>query len=275
MTTDTEQAARDAAYNNTEAVKDSVSRVADWENRSAAARARPGTILDLAYGPAPRNRIDYFPSERQNAPLFVFIHGGYWQRNSKETFSFIAGGPQAHGIAVAVTGYTLAPEASLTEIVGEVASALDYLCANADRLGFDPARIYVGGWSAGGHLAAVSAGHPRVRGVFSISGIFDLAPIAETYINDKVALDDTEISTLSPLTNIPPTDVSYRIHVGSLELPALQKQSAIFASALQQQEKPVEFVTLEGMNHFTIVEELADANGALAQGLARLVGETD
>ena len=87
----------------------------------------------------------------------MFIHGGYWQRNEKEMFAFVAEGPLPHGIDVALLGYTLAPDASLTEIVGEIDRALSYLSAHAGELGFDPGRLFVGGWSAGGHLTAMAA----------------------------------------------------------------------------------------------------------------------
>ena len=99
-------------------------------------RARPDAQLDIVYGERPRARLDYFPSGTMLPALFLFIHGGYWQRNEKEMFAFVAEGPLRHGIDVAVVGYTLAPDASLTEIVGEIHQALDYLCAHADDAWF-------------------------------------------------------------------------------------------------------------------------------------------
>ncbi len=129
--------ALDAAYNNAAAVADSQDWVARWRARSAEVRASPGARLDIPYGPRPRARLDYLPCGRKQAPLFVFIHGGYWQRNDKETFAFVADGPSAHGIDVAIPGYTLAPEVRLTDIVEEMRQALTFLSDNAGDLGFD------------------------------------------------------------------------------------------------------------------------------------------
>ncbi len=109
----------------------------------------------------------------------MFIHGGYWQRNEKERFSFTALGPLAHGINVAVPGYTLAPEARLTDIVAEMRQALTYLAEHAGESRLrSRSSIFIGGWSAGGHLTAAVADHPAVAGGMPISGIFDLEPIA-------------------------------------------------------------------------------------------------
>src|SRR5262245_51833244 len=93
----------DAAYNNSEAVADSPQWLARWREASVRVRARPDARLDIVYGARPRARFDYFPcgrlsGNRARAPLFLFIHGGYWQRNEKETFAFVAEGPLAHGI---------------------------------------------------------------------------------------------------------------------------------------------------------------------------------
>jgi acetyl esterase/lipase len=110
-----------------------------------------------SYGARSRARLDYFPCGKKQAPLFVFIHGGYWQRNEKETFAFVADGPRAHGIDVAVPGYTLAPQARLTDIVEEIHGALTWLSQGADHFGFDREAVFVGGWSAGGHLTAAVA----------------------------------------------------------------------------------------------------------------------
>lgn len=266
-----DRATLDAAYNNSAAVATSASHVAEWERRSAVVREAPFATLDLPYGPAPKNRIDYFASGADGAPLLIFLHGGYWQRNSKSTFSFIAEGLLAHGIDVAVVGYTLAPEARLSQIVAEVEAAIGYLVASAATLPFDPDKIYVGGWSAGGQLAAMAAPNPHVRGVLAISGIFDLEPMAKCYINDALNLDESEIRTLSPVHNIPPTDARYLIYVGGDELPELQRQSGEYADVLKARGLAVDLTAVPGMNHFTVVEELAHPDGILAKGLAKMM----
>ncbi|MZR31539.1 alpha/beta hydrolase [Sneathiella litorea] len=264
------KATLDAAYNNSAAVTESASMIADWERRGKIVRSQPNARLDIEYGPRPRNRIDYFATQRKHSPLFVFIHGGYWQRNSKETFSFISEGPVAHGMNVAVIGYTLAPDASLTEIVAETHAALDLLYARATELEFDPTSIHVGGWSAGGHLAAIAAHHPHVKGVLSISGIFDLEPIEKTYINEKVQLSQNEIKTLSPIKNISPNEIPYLLFVGGSELSELRRQSEIFSSALKQAGIRASLIIPDDLNHFTILEEIARPNGTLSVELERM-----
>src|SRR6202008_1191255 len=110
------QEARDRAFNNSLAVADSQAIVRGWEERSAELRARNPATLNLTFGPRERNRIDFLKAA-DDAPTLVFIHGGYWQMRSKESFTFCATGPMARGINVALMGYTLAPEAGLDEMV--------------------------------------------------------------------------------------------------------------------------------------------------------------
>src|SRR6185436_6915339 len=131
-----DRAALDAAYDNTGAVKDSQAYRERWWKVSEALRAAPPSQRDLRYGPRPRATLDFFPGAASGAPLFVFIHGGYWQRNEKERFSFVALGPLAYGINVAVPGYMLAPEARLTDIVGAMRAALTFLAGCSKELGF-------------------------------------------------------------------------------------------------------------------------------------------
>jgi arylformamidase len=128
-----DRAALDAAYNNGAAVANSGSIVAAWEARSAELRLRDSAMLDLAYGPRPRNRIDFIKCATPRAPTLAFVHGGYWQMRAKESFSFLATGPLAIGMNVAFVGYTLAPTAAMDEIVGEVRRALDWLAGAVAR----------------------------------------------------------------------------------------------------------------------------------------------
>lgn len=266
-----DRAALDAAYDNTGAVAESQTYRAQWWDRSAAIRAEPSARLDLRYGKRPRAMLDYFPA-KAGAPLFVFIHGGYWQRNEKERFSFVVPGPRAHGINVALPGYTLGPDARLTDIVDEIRQSLSCLADQAATLGFDPARIFVGGWSAGGHLAAAVVDHPAVRGALPISGIFDLEPIALGVLNDKLSLSRDEIEKLSPLRNLPTRQVPMKLAVGGAELPELRRQSEEHFRALTARGLPATLTELPGQNHFSILEELARPDGALTRALVELVG---
>ena len=251
-----DRAALDAAYNNSAAVANSAQIVADWQARSD--RLRPSS-RELRYGKAERNRIDLFEA-RPGAPLLAFIHGGYWQMRAKENFSFLAAGPLAHGISVAMVGYTLAPEARLDGIVAEVHSALDSL-ATMKR------KIVLSGWSAGGHLTAMAMSHPAVSAGLAISGIFDLEPIRLCYLNEKLRLDEAEARRNSPILN-PSTGKPVTIAYGADELPELRRQSEDYGKAV----KGSKLVPLAGHDHFSILEELASPSGALTGQVRTLMG---
>jgi arylformamidase len=266
-----DRATLDAAYDNTAAVKDSQDYRARWWEASTAIRAEPESRLNLRYGPRPRATLDYFPAVAVKSPLFMFVHGGYWQRNEKERFSFVAPGPRAHGISVAVPGYTLAPEARLKDIVAEIRDALTFLMDRAEELGFDCNAVFVGGWSAGGHLTAAVSDHPAVRGGLPISGIFDLEPIALGVLNDKLSLDADEIATLSPLKRLAGCTPPLHLFVGNAELPELKRQSEVYALAAGARGLPCSLTVLPGHHHFSILNELSDPNGALTGALLDLI----
>jgi acetyl esterase/lipase len=253
-----DRAALDAAYNNGAAVKDSAQIVAGWEARSARLRAAHPDAMDLRYGKDERNRIDYFAA-RRDGPVLMFIHGGYWQNRAKELFAFVAEGPLAWGINVALVGYTLAPQKRLDGIVAEIHAAAGWLAQSVPMLGGNAKQLFVSGWSAGGHLTAMAMRHPAVRGGLAISGIYDLEPMRLSYINDKLRLDEDEARRNSPGRTEKPLSIAY----GADELPELGRQSEDYAKLLNTKA-----VAVPGRNHFTVLEELASPHGALT-ALAR------
>lgn len=259
----------DDAYNNGLAVRNSAEKVAEWTERSAALRRERPDLLDIPYGPKPRNRIDLFRSGHQNAPLFAFIHGGYWQRNSKEVFSCVANGPLAHGFDVALIGYTLAPEATLTQIVAEVRGALQWLRAQGRQHGIPAERILASGWSAGGHLTAMTLGEADAG--LSISGVFDIEPCRINYLNDALHLTENEVQSLSPIRQLPQRSAPLIVTYGEAELPELQRQSRDYHDARKNVGPSSELMPLAGHDHFSIIEELASPDGVLAKTAARLL----
>lgn len=262
------QAALDAAYDNMAAVPSSAERLANWSERSAALRARQVGELELPYGPKPRNRFDVFRSGRQAAPLVVFIHGGWWQRNSKEIFSCMALGPMERGFDVALLGYTLAPEARLSQIVEEARAGIDAIVAHQVRRG-TLQRCILSGWSAGGHLTAATLDHPAVTAGLSISGVFDLEPIRHSYINNKLGLDPAEVAAFSP-ARAKPCGKPLALAFGLAELPELQRQSADYGRSCARHGAAALGYPLAGHDHFSILEELATPSGVLVDALSTL-----
>lgn len=255
-----DRAALDAAYDNSAAVKNSAQITAGWQARSARVRAQYPDGLDLRYGPAERNRIDLFQVKR-DAPLLIFIHGGYWQRRAKEDFAFLVPGVLAHGISVALVGYTLAPEKRLDGIVGEIRTAISYLDSQANR-------IAVCGWSAGGHLAAMAMQMPAVNAGLLISGLYDLEPIRLSYINDKLRLDALEAQRNSPIS-LPAYSEPVTIAYGAGEQPEMRRQSEEYARVVKQSK----LLPLANHDHFTILDELASPDGRLTAEVRALLGK--
>jgi arylformamidase len=264
---------RDRGLNNGVAVPGSIEMVAGWEQRSGDLRKRYPDHIDLRYGPRERNRIDFLKAG-DNAPTLLFIHGGYWQARAKEVFTVVAEGPMAHGINVALIGYTLAPDATLDEIVAEIHAGIDYLSGQLPSLGAAGDGIVVSGWSAGGHLTSMALSHPKVRGGMAISGIYDLEPIRHSYLNEKLKADEAVVRRNSPMMTAGGPLKPLSLVVGSAELPLLRKQTADFAGHRAKHGLPVTYEEIPGADHFTIMHEMMAPKGRITTLIRQLFERT-
>lgn len=246
-----------------------------YVDRSKQAHAQVKCIKDLRYGSAERALIDYFPASKSaggKAPgLMVFIHGGYWQELSKNESAFLAPAWHAAGLAHAVVGYTLAPQARVGEIVAQCRAAVAYLRDQANSLGHDPQRIVVAGSSAGGYLAAACAADASLGllGFVPISGVFDLRPLVGTSINEALGMTLDEAAQLSGLTKNA-TRVPGVIAWGEIETDAFKQQSQALAAHLRANEQGCETLELVQRNHFDAVHELGDPQSALFAAVRKL-----
>jgi len=264
------RAARDAAYNNTAACPGGPAYVEALRAASVAFRAAHAAHLDLPYGPTPREAWDLFPGA-PGSDCLVFIHGGYWQRNDRQGAAAAVAGAVASGWSAALPGYTLAPDATLTQIVAQMRAALDWLGRHGPAHGIT-GRIVVSGWSAGGHLAAMMLGHPAVSASLAISGVFELGPVRDTYLNEKLRLTDEEIEALSPL-RLPPTDKPMALAYGTAELAALVGDSRRLHTRRAAHHCPGALLPVPHADHFTVIDALRAPNGPLLR-LARTLLET-
>jgi hypothetical protein len=263
------QRERDSAYNNTEAVPDCAELIEERNAASAAFRAQAGHALDLRYGEGQREAWDIYRGPDANAPVLAFIHGGYWQRNRREDFACLAEGALAMGWNVAMCGYPLAPEATMERIVWQIQAALDWLSAHGAEHGAG-GPVVLSGWSAGGHLAALGAEHPAVSAALAISGIYELGPIRDTYLNVALKLTDEEIVELSPMRR-PVAMKPIAIVYGGIELPELCRQSRHFHGIRSEAQAPGPLLAVPGADHFRVLDALRQPGGALLRVAADLL----
>ena len=195
----------------------------------------------------------------------VFIHGGFWQEGSKAGSGFPARWLTGNNWAHVGVGYTLTPEASLAAIVDETALALCTLARRAGEFGLDQDRIILAGHSAGAHLAAAilagmggeNAAHLPAKAVL-ISGVYDLAPIAASYVNDAVDLDAADIARLSPLYGRPLKDLPVQLLIGSEETEAFHAQTSALHAAWKEDLSHLSLQPAPGCDHFDILDQLCD-----------------
>jgi arylformamidase len=246
-------------------------------HRAATRDAR----LGLSYGPSPRQTIDLFPGSNAgaDAPLVMFIHGGFWRMRSPREFSHMAAGANANGVTVALAGYDLCPQVTLAAIIEEMWAACLYLWRDQRK------RITVVGHSAGGHLAACmvatdfktlapDAPADLVPAGIAISGVFDLDPMLKISVNDDLKLDAKQAHDCSPLTWKVPAGRILDVVVGGAESSEFLRQSRIIADAWRQDMVDTRYEEVPGANHFTVIEPLADPDSSMTKrlvGLARQV----
>jgi len=273
-------------YNPRATIPEFAAIFAQWKVRAAQARDTLPARLDLAYGSAPAEKLDYFPAAASAAagsaaapsPVLVFIHGGYWRALDKADFSWVAPGYVTAGISVAVVNYGLAPKTPLGEIVAQLRRCLAWIHTHAQDLSVDPARIFCSGHSAGAHLTAmmlatdwttVSPELPRalLAGALTISGLFDLEPLTRAeFLRHDLALDAAAARQLSP-AYLPLKSATPLLRaVGALESGEFHRQSELIA-----QHWPSVCTTalldVPDCNHLTVCDAFAAPGTMLFEAL--------
>ncbi len=270
-------------YDNSGRVASADALVDAYINDAMAFRELPevDAQYDLVYGPALRNRMDVFwPASEQGkarqSPLVMFIHGGYWQRLDRSSFSHLAKGLLANDIAVIMPSYTLCPDIKIAGIINEIRRA----CIVANHMFKRPLTAI--GHSAGGHLAACAMAtdwetiHPGlpadlIASGMGISGLYDLLPLLQTPINDSLGMDESSAKAASPLDWMPDGLHQFEAWVGGDESDEFHRQSRDLAQRWSMLGTPANYVSVDGANHFTVVDQLIDPQSPMVQRIVELV----
>lgn len=254
-------------YNNRALVPDHPAVMAMWRDRAEAARATHPPV-EIAYGDGAREVMDLFEAG-PDAPVAIFLHGGYWQSLDKDWFGGVAPALLAHGISVAIPSYDLAPAVRVGQIVGQMRRAVETIRARTGR------RPLVFGHSAGGHMAAAMLSEGRACAAVAISGVFDPEPLIETSLNVALGLDVLEACALNILrwpapNGSTPGGTVLDCLVGGDESPEFIRQSRDMAEVWGAQGVETRFQALPGLNHFTVLDPLFDADSAMVRRIAEL-----
>lgn len=227
----------------------------------------------LQYGPHPDEWMWYAPSSDRDAPLQVFIHGGYWRRLSADDGTLWSAQFHALGAASASINYSLCPSQPLRELVRQTRAAVQFLVERADDLGHDPLRIHVCGHSAGAQLAGMCLVEPDhgIAGATMLSGVFDLTPLLHTNVNNDIRLDEAEARALSPMTHVASSSIPMVVSVGENDTEEYRRQALQWASAWAEVpgNLPPTMIQVIDRNHFDSIYGLADATTALGSAVLR------
>ena len=269
-------------YNARAAIPDADEISVRWANASAEARATNTCHIGIKYGDSPREVLDIYPSENPNAPVMMFIHGGYWQAREPKDFNFVAPELVKLGFCVVLAGYDLCPNVTIDKITSQMQSAAAYIWHHIGEYGGNRDRLYVSGHSAGGHLTAemmatdwskVDAQIPNdyVKGGCPISGVFDLEPLVTTSINEKAGLDVESAKRNSPMFREPVSTGPIILAVGGDESSAFYEQSDRLQAKWGVKLESTVRINLDGCHHMGAVEELAKPGSLLLTEIAKFI----
>ncbi|MEQ1807548.1 MAG: alpha/beta hydrolase [Burkholderiaceae bacterium] len=272
----------DRQYNNRALVPEHGEIFERWSRASALAREKSVCQIDLRYASGPNETLDVFVPRIENAPILVFIHGGYWRSLDKRDVSFVAPSFVQDGAMVVVPNYALCPAVTIDEMTLQLVRSIEWVYRHAASYGADPARIVVVGHSAGGHLAAmmlsclwskVARDLPAdlVKSAMAISGMFDLEPIRHTpFLMNDLRLTADSALRLSPATFPTPRGVLH-VTVGAQESDEFLRQSDLIRSRWGEASVPV-CERIAQTNHFTVLHDFADSRGRQHELALQLLG---
>ncbi len=267
----------DLQYNNRHHVPDFKKYIDFWEQQSQLVLATLTSVKEIFYGDIQRETAAIFPSDHPASKTLVFIHGGYWQLFDKSKFYFIADAFADYGITVVIVNYPIAPAANLDSIVSSGKKAIKWLYDNIGQYNGNPEDMYIVGHSAGGHLASMlmfdnsNYLSNAIKGVCSLSGIFNLLPVQLSNLNTVLQLTNEVVKMYSPVYLTAIRHIPLLLFVGEQETNEFKSQSSDWYDFLKKQSVDVELLVLPGLNHFSILNSLAEKKSFLHQYVCKFM----
>lgn len=271
----------DEAYNPRLRVADVDAAAQRQAQRSAQAQRELPYSAGVPYGPTLAETVDIVPARRPGAPVFFFIHGGYWRANAARDFAQVAFGPHAMDFTTVLVDYALCPVVTLDEIVRQVRAAAAWVLRNIGEHGGDPRRVVIGGHSAGGHLGAMLLNTPwqaqyglpddPFAGAVLVSGLYDVAPLRYSYLQPAIQLDDGIVLRNTPLSFVRPCRTPVVLTWGEREQPAFEQQSARMLEAWHAAGNTGELMPQPGADHLSAIHGFEDAASPLCAAMRRMV----
>jgi len=243
----------------------------------------------VAYGSTEIEKLDIYKTQRPNAPIEVFVHGGAWRNGSAKDFAFPAEMFVNAGAHFVVLDFVQVQDAgrSLLPMIEQVRRAVAWVYKNAETFGGDRKRIFIAGHSSGAHLAGVTLVTDWVKeydlpadllkGGLLVSGMYDLKPVRLSKRSEYVNFTDEIEEKLSSQRHLDKLNAPIVVAYGTQETPEFQRQGRDFAAAVKAAGKPMQLIVGEGLNHFEMQETFGNPYGvagraALAQLQLKLMG---
>jgi arylformamidase len=273
---DLDQAALDAAYDQTVYAPNFAQIVKRMETNSALMRMRIGEPQVFSYGTSLIEKLFYYPAKTANAPIHIHVHWGAWRQRRAEDILFPAENFINAGIGFAVYDFTAVDETNgdLKPMLAQVCGGLAWVAQNARKLGGDPNRLYVSGFSSGAHLASVAmiadwsqfglAKNPY-KGAVLVSGMYDLHPVRLSKRSNYVAFTDEVEESMSAQRHVEKCDIPVILAHGTYETPEFQRQTRDFAAALKSAGKSAQYLVHEGYNHYEMMESFGNPYGPIGR----------
>ena len=250
--------------------------IAERSAKSAETRKKLQNHRNLAYGDSERQVVDIFPAAKPNAPVNLYIHGGYWRAVSKDDVSQIANHFHAKGVTAVLLEYDLCPNVTLTDIVRQARQGVAWTYRNIANYGGDPDRFYISGSSAGGHLVGMVLAHdwsgeegiPEdfIKGAVVITGVMDTDPVLHVTPNEQIQLTPELAHTNNPMLNPPTIKSPLIIAVGGDEPTGWRQMSKDYYDLCKSRGLTCEYHEVPGTHHFSVTESMGKA-GSLMQNL--------
>ncbi|MFJ6694603.1 alpha/beta hydrolase [Streptomyces sp. NPDC091272] len=273
----------DRQYSPSSRVDDLGVHLARYATDSALARSAPAARTALRCGPLPEQTFDLFPAARAGAPLLVFVHGGYWQEQSRNEAAFAARDFVAAGISFAALGYGLAPRHSMRQVTAAAGDSLRWICTSLAQLPGAPRTVHLAGHSAGAHLVVSALLDPEgwrragttasdaVSSAVLLSGVYDLEPLRHTYVNDLLGMDEDEARDCSPQLRLPAALPPLIVARGENETDEFARQQERFVRSARLGGTRVTPLVVDGRHHFDLPFDLGDPATSLGNEVLRRV----